>query len=72
MLDLQTNNLRSKDKLQKLQYEIAQANGVSLAVETDITDQAAVQRLLATTLEAFPKGVDVLVNNAAYVAPIHR
>ena len=41
-------------------------------VEADITDGAAVQNLLDTTLKAFPKGVDVLVNNAAYVAPIHR
>ena len=41
-------------------------------VEADITDAAAVQNLLDTTLKAFPKGVDVLVNNAAYVAPIHR
>ena len=43
-----------------------------MVVEADITDAAAVQNLLDTTLKAFPKGVDVLVNNAAYVAPIHR
>ena len=64
--------LRSKEKLRELQFEIAQENGVALVVEADITDAAAVQNLLETTLKAFPKGVDVLVNNAAYVAPIHR
>ena len=64
--------LRSKEKLRELQFEIAQENGVALVVEADITDAAAVQNLLDTTLKAFPKGVDVLVNNAAYVAPIHR
>ena len=64
--------LRSKEKLRELQFEIAQDNGVALVVEADITDAAAVQNLLDTTLKAFPKGVDVLVNNAAYVAPIHR
>ena len=64
--------IRSKEKLRELQFEIAQANGVALVVEADITDAAAVQNLLDTTLKAFPKGVDVLVNNAAYVAPIHR
>jgi len=63
---------RSKEKLRELQFEIAQENGVALVVEADITDAAAVQNLLDTTLKAFPKGVDVLVNNAAYVAPIHR
>ena len=64
--------LRSKEKLRELQFEIAQENGVALVVEADVTDAAAVQNLLDTTLKAFPKGVDVLVNNAAYVAPIHR
>lgn len=43
-----------------------------MVVEADVTDAASVQNLLDTTLKAFPKGVDVLVNNAAYVAPIHR
>ena len=64
--------VRSKEKLRELQFEIAQENGVALVVEADVTDAAAVQNLLDTTLKAFPKGVDVLVNNAAYVAPIHR
>jgi len=63
---------RSKEKLRELQFEIAQENGVALVVEADVTDAASVQNLLDTTLKAFPKGVDVLVNNAAYVAPIHR
>merc|ERR1719309_925635 len=63
---------RSLDKLRQVQYEIAQANGISLVVQTDITDPESIQKLVTTTLRAFPGGVDLLVNNAAYVAPIHR
>ena len=64
--------LRSLDKLQQVQYEIAQEGGVALAVAADITDPAAVAKMQETALQAFPGGVDLLVNNAAYVPPIHR
>jgi len=63
---------RSLDKLRQVQYEIAQENGVALAIQADITNQEEVQNLVEKTLQAFPNGVDLLVNNAAYVAPIHR
>merc|ERR1712106_131662 len=63
---------RSREKLREVQAEIAQANGIALVLEADITDKDAVANLMKKTMEAFPGGVDVLVNNAAYVAPVHK
>jgi len=63
---------RSREKLREVQAEIAQANGISLVLEADITNKEAVAELYKKTMEAFPGGVDILVNNAAYVAPVHK
>ena len=63
---------RSREKLREVQAEIAQENGISLVLEADITDKNAVANLMKKTSEAFPGGVDILVNNAAYVAPVHK
>jgi len=62
---------RSLDKLRVVQHQIAQDNGVSLALQCDVTDRAAVKECMAKVEEAFGS-VDVLVNNAAYVAPFHQ
>lgn len=43
---------------------IGEAGGVATAVECDVADPAAVERLVATTIAAFGR-VDVLFNNAA-------
>ena len=63
---------RSREKLRQVQAEIAQENGISLVLETDITDRKSVENLARKTKEAFPGGVDIVVNNAAYVAPVHK
>eukprot|EP00092_Neocalanus_flemingeri_P009236 GFUD01009941.1.p1 GENE.GFUD01009941.1~~GFUD01009941.1.p1 ORF type:complete len:254 (-),score=105.17 GFUD01009941.1:14-775(-) len=63
---------RSREKLREVQAEIAQENGISLVLEADITDKNAVANLMKKTSEAFPNGIDLLVNNAAYVAPVHK
>lgn len=63
---------RSREKLCQVQYEIAQQDGISLVLEADITDKDQVARVVSKTMEAFPGGVDLLVNNAAYVAPFHK
>lgn len=63
---------RSLEKLRQVQFEIAQQGGVALAVKADITDQDDIKELVDKTLQAFPGGVDILVNNAAYVAPLHK
>jgi NAD(P)-dependent dehydrogenase (short-subunit alcohol dehydrogenase family) len=48
--------------------EIARAHGVeTLAVTTDVSDEAAVKKLVAAAVERFG-AIDILVNNAAYFA----
>ncbi|MBC2776580.1 SDR family oxidoreductase [Parasphingopyxis marina] len=54
---------RRQDRLDALAQRIAQAGGEALAVATDVTDEAAVERLFATAVEKFGR-VDVLINNA--------
>jgi NAD(P)-dependent dehydrogenase (short-subunit alcohol dehydrogenase family) len=56
-----------------LAAEIAATHGAnSVAAEiADVSDETAVRRLVATTLERFGQ-VDVLVNNAALYAPLHE
>lgn len=44
--------------------EISAAGGTAIAVETDVTDEAACIEMAAKTIEAFGR-IDVLVNNAA-------
>ncbi len=47
---------------------INDAGGTAVAVRTNLADDADVERMVATTVEAFG-GVDVLVNNAAITFP---
>src|SRR5438045_3060506 len=56
-----------------LAAEIAARNGAnSVAAEIcDVSDEAAVKRLVAATRERFEK-IDVLVNNAALYAPLQE
>ena len=49
--------------------DVAPVDGVDLAVEVDVTDRAATERLAAETLEAFGR-IDALVNNAAVYSTI--
>ena len=54
---------RRADRLDGLAARLAAAGGEALAVATDITDEASVERLFAATMARFGR-VDVLVNNA--------
>ena len=49
--------------------DIAPVEGVDLAVEVDVTDRAATERLANATLERFGR-IDALVNNAAVYSSI--
>src|SRR6187401_2068539 len=57
----------------ELAAEIAAQHGAnSVASETcDVSDEAAVKRLVAQTMARFGH-IDVLVNNAALYAPLHE
>lgn len=54
---------RTESRLLEVAAEIGAAGGATLSVPTDITDEAAVQNLVAKTVETFGR-VDALVNNA--------
>ncbi|HWW64703.1 MAG TPA: SDR family oxidoreductase [Sphingomonadaceae bacterium] len=54
---------RRKDRLDQLAAEIAAAGGEALAIQCDVTDEAAVEHLFAKTLERFAR-LDILINNA--------
>ncbi len=56
---------RRLERLQTLQTEIEAAGGTALAVQTDITQLADIQHMVAETLTVFGQ-VDVLVNNAGF------
>jgi NAD(P)-dependent dehydrogenase (short-subunit alcohol dehydrogenase family) len=56
-----------------LAEEIAAAHGANsvTSILADVSDEAAVERLVAATVERFGK-IDVLVNNAALFAPLQE
>jgi NADP-dependent 3-hydroxy acid dehydrogenase YdfG len=54
---------RRGDRIQALADELAAGGGTALAVETDVTDRAQVQRLVDAAVEAYGR-VDVMINNA--------
>ena len=54
---------RRTDRLDKVVAEIREAGGEAIAVATDVTKRADLERLAAATVEAFGR-IDVLVNNA--------
>ncbi|MCC6616309.1 MAG: SDR family oxidoreductase [Anaerolineae bacterium] len=54
---------RSADKLDALARELQSQGREALAVPTDVTQEDAVQTLVAKTIEAYGR-VDILVNNA--------
>ncbi|MEV8638683.1 glucose 1-dehydrogenase [Streptosporangium sp. NPDC051023] len=58
---------RTASELDVLVAEISSLGGTALACPTDITDETAVERLVATTLAEFGR-VDILVNNSGIVA----
>jgi NADP-dependent 3-hydroxy acid dehydrogenase YdfG len=54
---------RRADRLDALVAEIVAASGEAVAVETDVTDRAAVANLVDTAVHRFGR-IDVLINNA--------
>ena len=60
---------RDVPPLEKLKDEIEARGRRTLVVPTDVTDEAAVERMVARTLEAFGH-IDILVNAAGVTGPI--
>jgi 3-oxoacyl-[acyl-carrier protein] reductase len=60
---------RDAPPLEKLKDEIEAQGRRALVVPTDVTDEAAVERMVAKTLEAFGH-IDILVNAAGVTGPI--
>jgi NADP-dependent 3-hydroxy acid dehydrogenase YdfG len=54
---------RRVDRIQALAGELAAGGGTALAVETDVTDRAQVQRLVDAAVQAYGR-IDVMINNA--------
>ena len=62
---------RNADKSQRAVRELAGLGADAYAIETDVTDEAAVARLVAATLERCGR-IDVLINNAAIFHDLDR
>jgi 3-oxoacyl-[acyl-carrier protein] reductase len=61
---------RDLEPLKSLAGEIEAAGSRAIAVATDVTDEAAVQALVARTLETFGGRIDILVNGAGVTGPV--
>jgi NADP-dependent 3-hydroxy acid dehydrogenase YdfG len=59
---------RRRERLEELSTRIAGQGGTAFVVEADLTDRAQTARAVHETVEHFGR-LDVLVNNAGYVAP---
>tara|TARA_A100001037_G_C15117931_1_gene622327 strand:+ start:544 stop:1314 length:771 start_codon:yes stop_codon:yes gene_type:complete len=57
------------ENAKKVAGEIEAAGGQALAVETDVTDAASVDAMVASTLDSHGR-IDVLINNAAIFATL--
>jgi NAD(P)-dependent dehydrogenase (short-subunit alcohol dehydrogenase family) len=60
---------RSVDQLSEVASAISASGGVALVVPADVGDPASVDQAVATVLAEFG-AVDILVNDAAVVAPL--
>ncbi|MFN0088635.1 MAG: glucose 1-dehydrogenase [Blastocatellia bacterium] len=59
------NYIRNRSAASDLRARIDSEGGRAIAVQADITDPAAVSRLVEQARESFGKPVDVLINNAS-------
>lgn len=64
---------RRMDRIAALADELTAAGGAAIAVETDVTDRAQVERLVAAAVDAHGR-IDVILNNAGLMAhsPLER
>ncbi len=62
---------RTRETLEQVAAELTESGAEAVAVPTDVTDVAAVQRLIEQTLDTYQR-VDILVNNAGigYFGPV--
>lgn len=58
----------NKEALDKVAQEIREQGGRALAIVADVADEAAVESLIAATLDEFGR-LDILINNAGIAGP---
>lgn len=58
----------SKENIESTASEISERGRRSLAVVTDVSDEASIEQMIAATLNEFGQ-IDILVNNAGVIGP---
>jgi NAD(P)-dependent dehydrogenase (short-subunit alcohol dehydrogenase family) len=59
---------RTRSKLEEVAEEIRAQGGNAQAIQTDITDERQIERMVAETIQAYGR-IDILVNNSGIAGP---
>jgi NAD(P)-dependent dehydrogenase (short-subunit alcohol dehydrogenase family) len=62
---------RTRSTLEEAAEAIRTQGGTALAIQTDITDEGQIERMVAETIEAYGR-IDILVNNSGIAGPTAR
>jgi NAD(P)-dependent dehydrogenase (short-subunit alcohol dehydrogenase family) len=62
---------RTRSRLEEAAEEIRAQGGTARAIQTDITDEKQIERMVAETIQAYGR-IDILVNNSGIAGPTAR
>jgi NAD(P)-dependent dehydrogenase (short-subunit alcohol dehydrogenase family) len=62
---------RTRSKLEEAAEEIGAQGGTAQAIQTDVTDESQIERMVAETIQTYGR-IDILVNNSGIAGPTAR